>query len=412
MEQPFQANEPERLHPSHQLTWTESRSSQGSTLLRRDGRKHSIRIALFHDNLAQMGGAERVTEALHRTLPEADLYSTLSVPERLSPYLQGARARTTWMQRLPFKARFFRHYFLLYPLAVETVDLTGYDLIVSSCFGFAKGVHRGKAAVHVCYCHTPMRWVWRASDYFAQEKLSPLKRLFLWLTLKPLRWWELRAARQPDFYIANSQVVAKRLSDFFGIPSVIIPPPIETSRFSISSTPAEYFLILSRLVPYKRLDLAVRAASELSVPLKVIGSGPDLERLRAMAGPTVEFLGRQPDEAVNRFVSECKALIFPGEEDFGMAPLEVNAAGRPVIAFYGGGAMETVIEGLNGTFFREPTIASLVAAMRHFDSMTWDPFAVQAHARTFDTLRFQERIREFLAEVTKDRLPALSRPSL
>ena len=366
-----------------------------------------FRIALFHDNLAQMGGAERVTEVLHKTLPGADLYSTLAVTERLSPHLQAANARTTWMQRLPNKAKLFRHYFPLYPLAVERVDLDAYDLVVTSCFGFAKGVRRGKNAVHVCYCHTPMRWVWRAEDYFAQETVGLLKKLFLGAALKPLKAWETRAARRPDFYIANSRVVQQRLRDAFAIESVVIPPPIETTRFHASETVGDYFLILSRLVPYKRLDLAVRAATELRLPLKVIGGGPDLERLRAMAGPTVEFLGRQSDAAVTELVSRCQALLFPGEEDFGMAPLEVNAAGRPVIAFFGGGAMETVIESLNGIFFREPTVASMKAALESFQTMTWDSPAIQAHARGYDTAEFQRRVRAFLAEATGGRLPAL-----
>ena len=366
-----------------------------------------LRIALFHDNLAQMGGAERVTEALHKTLPGADLFSTLSVPERLSPHLRAANARTTWMQWLPRKAKLFRHYFLLYPVAVETVDLSCYDLVVTSCFGFAKGVRRGPNAVHVCYCHTPMRWVWRASDYFAQERVGFFKKLFLKATLTPLRWWEMRAASRPDFYIANSYVVAKRLQSAFGIASTVIPPPIETGRFTASNTVEDYFLILSRLVPYKRIDLAIRAATELSVPLKVIGSGPDLDRLRSMAGPTVEFLGRQSDEAVNQLASRCNALIFPGEEDFGMAPLEVNAAGRPVIAFFGGGAMETIIEGRNGIFFREPTVEALKNAIERFRPIKWDVAAIQAHARTYDTAAFQYQIRAFLAEATDGRLPAL-----
>ena len=232
----------------------------------------TMRIALFHDNLAQMGGAERVTEVLHRTLPGADLYSTLTVPRRLSSYLQGAGVRTTWMQFLPMKGKFFRHYFPLYPLAVETVDLSSYDLVVTSCFGFAKGVRRHRTATHICYCHTPMRWICRYEDYFAQEKLGFLKRVFLQIAFEPLRNWERRAAHRPDFYIANSRVVAKRLMDSFGVPSEVISPPIETSRFVISNTIEDYFLVLSRLVPYKRLDLAVRAATELSVPLKVIGS--------------------------------------------------------------------------------------------------------------------------------------------
>ena len=173
----------------------------------------------------------------------------------------------------------------------------------------------------------------------------------------------------------------------------------------------DYFLILSRLVPYKRLDLAVRAATELGLPLKVIGGGPDLQRLRGMAGPTVEFLGRQSDEAVTELVSRCRALIFPGEEDFGMAPLEVNAAGRPVIAFFGGGAMETVIEGVTGIFFRQPTVASVKEAMERFARMAWDTAAIQAHARGYDTVEFQRRVRAFLAVATDGRLPALAEAS-
>lgn len=355
-----------------------------------------------------MGGAERVTEALHKAFPGAALYTTLSVPERLSPYLQKADVHTTWMQWLPWKARFFRHYFLFYPFAVESADLSAYDVIITSCFGFAKGVRRREDALQICYCHTPMRWVWRASDYFAKEKIGVLKQLFLSLALKPLRWWEFRAARRPDFYIANSRVVAQRLKDAFGVESVVIPPPIETTRFYASEIIENYFLILSRLVPYKRLDLAIQAATRLAVPLKVVGSGPDLERLRSLAGPTVEFLGRLPDEAVNRLVSRCQALIFPGEEDFGMAPLEVNAAGRPVIAFYGGGAMETIQEGINGMFFHEPTVDSLVETIRRFQLAHWDVAAIQKHARSYDVAVFQQRIRDFIetAMGTRQDIPA------
>ncbi len=361
------------------------------------------RTVVFHDNLAQMGGAERVTEALHKAFPGAALYTTLSVPERLSPYLRAAAVKTTWMQRLPRKAQWFRHYFLLYPPAIESVDLSNYDLVITSCFGFAKGVRRRPGALHVCYCHTPMRWVWRSADYFAKEKIGLVKKLLLGATLGPLRWWEMRAAKRPDLYIANSQVVAQRLRDAFGVESTVIPPPIETARFAASESVGDYFLILSRLVPYKRLDLAVRAATELARPLKVIGSGPDLDRLRTMAGPTVEFLGRQPDEAVSHLVSRCQALIFPGEEDFGMAPLEVNAAGRPVIAFRGGGAVETITEGVNGIFFDQPSVASLVDAMRRFEPMTWDTSAIQRHARAYDIAAFQQRIRSFVESALEQR---------
>lgn len=366
------------------------------------------RIAIFHDNLAQMGGAERVTEALHKAFPGATLYSTLSVPERLSSYLRAADIHTTWMQWLPRKAQFFRHYFFLYPFAVEWVDLSAYDVVITSCFGFAKGIRCREDALQVCYCHTPMRWVWRASDYFAKENIGVIRKLLLGLALKPLRRWELRAAKRPDYYIANSQVVAQRLRDAFGVESVVISPPIETARFEASETIENYFLVLSRLVPYKRLDLAIQAATRLAVPLKVVGSGPDLKRLRGLAGPSVEFLGRQPDEAVSRLVSRCQALIFPGEEDFGMAPLEVNAAGRPVIAFYGGGAVETIREGVNGMFFLEPTVDSLIEAMCRFRLARWNVAAIQKQARSYDIAAFQQRICEFVERAIdmRQRIPA------
>lgn len=349
-----------------------------------------------------MGGAERVAEALHRTLPSAELHTTMTAPSRLSKYFKKIGAKTSWMQGLPGKAKFFRHYFLLYPFAVESANLKDYDLIVSSCFGFAKGVRRGKNAIHVCYCHNPMRWVWRTKDYLASENLGPAKRALIMMALKPLRAWEMRAARQPDYYIANSGVVARRLREAFGIEAAVIPPPIETHRFRVCPYVDDYFLILSRLAPYKRLDLAVQACTQLGLPLMVIGDGPDRKRLEQMAGPTVTFLGRLPDDAVARYAMQCRALIFPGEEDFGITTLEVNSAGRPVIAYRGGGATETVIDGLNGTFFDKQEVHSLVSALRRFDSMTWDPMAIRKHAERYDTAVFQERILDFLAQVAPE----------
>ena len=359
-----------------------------------------IRTVVFHDNFAQMGGAERVAEQLHRAFPGADLASTLSVTERLSGYLQRTPIKTTWMQRLPAKARLFRSYFLLYPFAIERVNLKKYDLILTSCFGYAKGVKRRKGALHICYCHTPMRWVWRTSDYLARESFSGWKRVLLRLALKPLKLWEICAARRPDFYIANSREVARRLRDAFGVESVVIPPPIDTQRFSVSPLVDDYYLVLSRLVPYKRIDLAVEACSRTHRQLKVIGTGPDIERLRTLAGPTIEFLGRLPDAAVAQLVSRCRALIFPGEEDFGMAPLEVNSAGRPVVAFNGGGASETIVSGLNGMFFEDATVESLINSLEIFETMQWHPDKIRAHAAGFDSRIFRQRIRDFIDSVS------------
>jgi glycosyltransferase involved in cell wall biosynthesis len=363
-----------------------------------------------------MGGAERVTEEIHRALPSSTLGTTLTARERLSQYLQAQPIKTTWMQWLPAKAKLFRWYFLLYPFAVEGFDTRQYDLIVTSCFGYAKGIKRSRGALHICYCHTPMRWVWRTSDYLARENMSPLKRRLLLLALKPLRAWEMKAAKRPDFYIANSRAVAKRLKDSFGIDSTVIAPPIETQRFYVSQEVDDYYLVLSRLVPYKRIDLAVRACNTAGRKLKIIGSGPDMERLREIAGDTVEFLGRQSDEAVATLISRCRALLFPGEEDFGMTPLEANAAGRPVIAFAGGGALETIVPGLNGIFFDEPTVDSLVLAMERFEAMDWKPDAIRAHAETYDATVFHDKIHAFIDSVRTDAIvqaeAATLRPSM
>jgi glycosyltransferase involved in cell wall biosynthesis len=371
-----------------------------------------LKVAVFHDNFCQMGGAERVAEELHRALAERGpvaLHSTLSAVAILTPYLQGAGIRNTWMRWLPRPARLFRTYFLLYPFAVDGVDLTEYDVIVSSCFGYAKGVRKrrgaGRPAVHVCYCHTPMRWVWRTNDYLAREGNSRLKTALLALPLKWLKHWEAKAARQPDVYVANSGVVARRLREAFGIEAAVIPPPIDTSRFAPlagheGDAPDDFYLVLSRLVPYKRFDLAVLAARALGRSLVIVGDGPDRARLESLAGgdAKIKFLGRLPDAEVADYARRTRGLIFPGEEDFGMTPLEVNAAGRPVVAFRGGGATETIVDGLNGVFFDQPTPESLAAAILRLEGTAWDAAAIRSHAAGFDAAIFRQRIRRFVDE--------------
>ncbi|HEY1648172.1 MAG TPA: glycosyltransferase [Terracidiphilus sp.] len=358
------------------------------------------RIALFHDYLAQNGGAERVTEAIHQALPEAELCTTLAVPEKISPYLREARPKTTWMQALPAKSKLYRHYFLLYPLAIESMRMDAYDLIVSSCCGYSKGVKRGPEAVHVCYCHNPMRWVWRFQEYMAREKFNGPTKQALQLLVQRLKRWEMRAATRPDHYIANSYIVANRLKEAFGVQATVIEPPIATSRFRISRETEDYYLILARLVPYKRIDLAIEACTKTNRRLYVIGDGPDRARLQALAGPTVSFLGRQPDEAVNRYASRCRALIFPGEEDFGMAPLEVNAAGRPAVAYGAGGATETIREGLNGVLFKDQTVESLIEGLEKLERQSWNPAAIRKNAQRYDVQVFQERFLGFLRQVS------------
>lgn len=357
------------------------------------------KIALVHDYFVQMGGAERVAEAMHDSFPSAPVYTTVALPKSLPGGLRTADIRTSPMQRLPSLERRFRHYFMLYPFAVENFDLSEYDLIFSSSSGYAKGVRRRRNAVHVCYCHTPMRWVWRYDDYVAREGFGGTVRAALPSLLWGLRKWDLRASRQPNYYIANSRLVAQRIKKIYGREAFVIPPPIDVQRFEMANEVGDYYLVLSRLMPYKRIDLAIEACKRANRRLIVIGDGPDRERLEKLADDRIEFLGRQPDSIVNYYAARCRALLFPGEEDFGMAPLEVNAAGRPVIAFRGGGAVETVVEGVTGVFFDQQNSLSLAQAIEEFEGLKWRQEDLRHHAEKFDRNVFAFRVLQFLGSV-------------
>lgn len=357
------------------------------------------RIALVHDYFVQMGGAERVAEAMHESFPSAPMYTTVALPQSLPQRLRMADIRTSPLQHLPSIERRFRHYFMLYPFAVENFDLSQYDLIFSSSSGYAKGVHRRRNAIHVCYCHTPMRWVWRYDDYVARERFGRFSRTLLPALLWPLKQWDLRAARQPNYYIANSRLVADRIKKIYGREAHVIPPPIDVNRFHMSNEIDDYYLVLSRLMPYKRIDLAIEACKRMNRRLIVIGDGPDRERLEKLGDDRIEFLGRQPDKIVNYYAARCRALLFPGEEDFGMAPLEANAAGRPVIAYRAGGAVETVEENVTGVFFDQPSSASLAEAIEKFEGLRFDQYTLRRHAEKFDRTVFTFRVLQFLGSV-------------
>ena len=366
------------------------------------------RIALVHDYFVQMGGAERVAEAMHDSFPAAPIYTTVALPQSLPKRLRAADIRTSPMQHLPALDRRFRHYFMLYPFAVEHFDLSTYDLIFSSSSGYAKGVRRRRNAIHVCYCHTPMRWVWRYEDYVARERFGKGSRALLPMLLWGLRKWDLRASQQPNYYIANSRLVAERIRKIYGREAHVIPPPIDVNRFHMSNEIDDYYLILSRLMPYKRIDLAIEACKFMNRRLIIIGDGPDRARLEKLGDERIEFLGRQSDDVVNYYAARCKALLFPGEEDFGMAPLEANAAGRPVIAYRGGGAVETVVDGKTGIFFDQPNSRALGSAIEQFESMVWSQILLRRHAEKFDQNVFAFRVLQFLGSVA----PASCSPEL
>jgi glycosyltransferase involved in cell wall biosynthesis len=357
------------------------------------------KIAIVHDYFIQMGEAERVAAVMHQSFPTAPVYATVALPHRLPNELRNADMRTSHLQNLPAIERCFREYFLFYPFAVEQFDLSEYDLILSSSSGYAKGVRRRRNAVHVCYCHTPMRWAWRYDDYVRRENFGRLTRSVLPLCLWGLRKWDLRAAKQPTHYIANSQLVAERIKEIYGREAIVIPPPIDVDRFAPSTHTDDYYLVLSRLLPSKRLDVAIEACNRLKRRLVIVGDGPDRQRLESIAGRTIEFLGLQSDRMVNQYASRCRALLSPGEEDFGMVPLEVNAAGRPVIAYKAGSALEIVVEGVTGLFFDRQEASSLANTIEEFESRKWLQPLIRQHAENFDRKVFAYRMLQFLGSV-------------
>ncbi len=357
------------------------------------------KIAVVHDYFTQRGGAERVAEELFAMFPTSDLFSTVALSEMLPPEIPRAKIRTSWMQLLPKMDKYYRLYFPIYPLGVKSLNLKDYDLVVSSSCGYAKGVETRADAIHISYCHTPMRWVWRYDDYAERANIGKGTRSALPAFLGALRVWDRNASRQPDQFVANSKVVAQRIEQVYQRQAIVIPPPIDVRRFHTSTQQDDYFLILSRLIPYKRIDLAIEACNSLDQQLVVIGSGPDRKRLEAMAGPTIKFLGRLSYEQINQYLSVCQALILPGEEDFGMVPLEAASAGRPTIAFRGGGATETVVEGVTGLFFDSPDAKSLAAAIQNFRNYHWSAEVLRQHAEKFDVEAFRQQFHQLLNSI-------------
>ena len=358
-----------------------------------------MKIAVVHDYFTQQGGAEKVAEEMYRMADGASLVSTVGIRNKMPPSLRDVPMQTSWMQSIPGIQKHYRLFFMLYPLAVRSLDLSQYDLVLSSSSGYAKGVQTRPDALHVCYCHTPMRWVWNFDGYSEREGMSAAGRKVLGLMVRGLRHWDESASRQPDHFVANSKTVAKRIRDVYHRVAEVINPPIDVDRFRVSDQQDDYYILLSRLIGYKRLDLAIEACSKLNRKLLVIGDGPYRERLMAMAGPSVQFMGRLSDSDVNHYVSRCRALIFPGEEDFGMAPLEVAAAGRPCIAYRAGGAEETIVDGRTGLFFDTQDPEDLMSAILRFEKQTWGTDELREHAEGFRTEVFQERMRTFLKRV-------------
>jgi glycosyltransferase involved in cell wall biosynthesis len=358
------------------------------------------RVVLVHDWLTGMRGGEWVLESLCRLFPTADLLTLVHVRGSVSPLIESRRVRRSPVGWLPGAGRRYRHYLPLFPTAIELFDLDDADVIVSTSHCAAKAVVPAGRAVHVCYCHSPMRYAWDQFDaYFGPERLGVAGSTVARPVLAWLARWDRATAGRVDRFIANSGYVADRIARYYNREASVLHPPVDTDFFTPAArTPAGRFLVVSALVPYKRIDRAIDAANRLRVPLTVVGAGPDRSRLEALGGPTVRFTGGLDREALREAYRDAAAVLLPGEEDFGIVPVEAMACGRPVLALDRGGARETVVPGLSGMLFEEPTAESLANAMQRFRPHDYDPSAIRRHAETFGTGRFDAALTALLAE--------------
>lgn len=372
-----------------------------------------MKVALIHDHLAQEGGAEKVLKVLTEMFPEAPIYTLLYDKKNVAKNFANCQIETSIIQRLPGGVRHYKWYLYFMPMAVEFFDLRGYDLVISDASAFAKGVITNPETMHICYCHTPTRYLWSdAHQYLNELKYNKWLKKIISLTLGRLRIWDFSAAQRVDHFIANSQTVKNRIKKFYRRSSEIIYPPVEIEKFKIrdlsSQTKEErYFLIGCRLAPYKRVDLVIEAFKSLGPDyrLKVFGDGLDLKRLQKItnSAPNIEFLGRVDDEEKAKLYANALAFINPQEEDFGITAVESMAAGRPVIAYARGGALETVQEGRTGLFFKEQTAESLAVVVKDFVTQLdsgvkkWDSQDIRSWVKQYSVDNFREKLLNYIA---------------
>lgn len=358
-----------------------------------------MRLAIVHDYLNQYGGAERVLEVLHELFPDAPVYTSLYEPSELPASYRTWDIRTSFLQRIPASHRFHRALLLLYPAAFESFDLSEYEVVLSVSSAWSKGVVTGPETLHICYCLTPMRWVWGYREYVEREQIGRVARVLLPVAMQYLRLWDVSNSQRVDRFLGISSAVGARIKKYYRREAEVLHPPVEAERIPLGTGGGTDFLVVSRLIPYKRIDLAVAACSRLGANLTVIGDGRHRSRLAAQAGPTVTFLGHVPDADRNAAMGKCKAFLFPGEEDFGITPVEAMAAGRPVVAYAGGGALDTVVDGVTGHLFREQTVEALAAQLTAFESARFDPVAIRNHALRFGREPFQVAMKAYVDRV-------------
>lgn len=362
----------------------------------------AMKVALVHDFLVKMGGAERVLEVLADMYPDAPIYTLLYDEEKCGWFFPPERVRPSFLQKFPdFIRKRQRYLFPLMPRAIESFDLSEFDLIISSSNAYAHGVLTPSHALHVCYCHSPMRYTWDyAHEYMEEQNVGSVKEFFASRLIHGVRFWDQVAADRPDVYIANSEHVQKRIKKYYRQDAEVIYPPVRTDDFRAAAEHEDYFLIVSALTPFKKIDRAVQLFNKIQKRLVVIGGGAQEEYLKAIAGSTVDILGRKDDETVKEFLKNCRAYVMPAEEDFGIAPVEAMACGKPVLAYGKGGVLETVIPGKTGELFYEPTLAAMEDALGRLivNEPQYKPATIRRHALQFSEKTFTERFKGHVDE--------------
>lgn len=364
-----------------------------------------IKVAIVHDWFVDSGGAEKVITKIIEIFPTADIFSSvdfLSDSQR-NTIVNGKEIHTTFIQKLP-KSKAYKKYFPLMPLAMESLDLTGYDLIISSSSSVGKGVITGPEQLHICYCHSPMRYAWDLQEQYlkASNLQKGMKGFLARSMLFFMRNWDVRSSFSVDYFIANSEYIAKRINKVYRRDSKVIYPSVDVEDFDLTPDKQDYYFTCSRMVPYKKIDLIVEAFSLMpEKKLVVIGDGADMAKVRSKASSNVELLGYQKFSILKEKMANAKAFVFAAEEDFGIVPVEAQACGTPVIAFGKGGALETVIEGDTGTFFDEQTTDSLISAVQRFETMSFDPVSIREHAEKFTAEQFKKELSSFIFSKVK-----------
>ncbi len=356
-----------------------------------------MKIALVHDYLVQNGGAEKVLEAFSEIFPQAPIYTLVYSKKLMHGSFAGKIIKTSFLQKMPFAVIRHRIFPQFMPFAIEQFDFSDYDLVISDSSSFAKGIITGPETLHICYMHTPMRFAWDDCQKYNQDFYFPkIVKKLVPLAMNYIRMWDRASADRPDKIIANSNFVARRIKKYYRRNSLVINPPVDVNQFQINKRKKNFFVVAGRLMAYKRFDIVIEAFNQLGLPLKIIGRGPEMKRLKKLAKANIEFLGRVSDKDLAKYFSQCQAFIFPQEEDFGIMAIEVMASGTPLIAYRGGDIPEHMVDNKTGIFFEHQIAEDIVQAVKGFKNSDYDPNYIKNHVAKFDKKIFKEKIKNYV----------------